>query len=66
MWTSLFDPRYASAYHLSGPEKSFAITCLKREIQSLIIPFTTLPPINEDENRVEVLSGDDEDDDNED
>ena len=35
----------------------------KREIQSLIIPFTTLPPpIHEDENRVEVLSGDDEDD----
>ena len=40
----------------------------KREIQSLIIPFTTLPPpIHEDENRakmgIELLSDNEEDDD---
>ena len=67
LWTSLFDPRYASALHLSDTEKGFAITRLKREIQSLIVPFTTLPPqLNEDENRtnmdVELLSEEDDDD----
>ena len=63
LWTSRFDPRYASAYHLSESEKSYAITCMKREIQSLIIPLKTLPPsIREDEDRVEILSGDDDDD----
>ena len=40
LWTSLFDSRYASALHLSDTEKGFAITRLKREIQSLIVPFT--------------------------
>jgi len=67
LWTSLFDPRYASTLHLSDTEKGFAIARLKREIQSLIVPFTTLPPpINEDENRtnmdVEILSEEDDDD----
>ena len=67
VWTSLFDPQYAPALHLSETEKALATKFMKKELQSLIVPLMTLPPpINEagssTEMDVVLLSEEDDDD----
>ena len=46
LWTSLFDPRYAAASHLTEVEKVSATASMKQELRSLIVPFLGLPSLD--------------------
>ena len=43
LWTSLFDPRYAPASHLTEVESTKATASMKQELQNVIVPFLQLP-----------------------
>ena len=64
LWTSLFDPRYAPASHLTEVESTKATALMKQELQNLIVPFLQLPGSSntaaDDTIVLTVLSDDDE------